>query len=224
MSQWAAAIASGLSRVRKLRRERDARPGLRTRVDAVKQFQHARFKRDYAGLLADPRYAEAARFFLDQLYGPSDYAARDAEFERVVPLMARVLPNDVMHAVADLIELHSLTEELDQEMAASLGPESLDERSYRGAWSLVARRVDRDRQLALLLAVGRTLDRHTHSKVLAATLRVMRGPAHVAGLGQLQSFLESGLKAFASMRGAADFLRCIEDNEQRTIDDFFAAK
>lgn len=213
-----------MTRVRNLRRERDADPDLRARVDAVKRFQHARFMRDYASLLADARYAQAARFFLEELYGPSDYAARDAEFERVAPLMARVLPDEVAHTVADLIELHSLTEELDQEMAASLSSENLDERSYRVAWSVVARRADRERQLTLLLAVGRTLDRHTRSKVLGATLRIMRGPAHAAGLGRLQSFLESGLSAFAGMRGAADFLRRIEDNERRTIDDFFADK
>ena len=118
--------------------------------------------------------------------GPTDFTARDAEFERVVPLMARVLPDEVMRTIADLIELHSLTEGLDQEMAAALNSADLDERSYRAAWLAVGRRADRERQLALLLAIGRALDRHTRSKLLATTLRVMRGPAQAAGLGRLQ--------------------------------------
>ncbi len=154
MSQWTTAIVSRLTRVRDLRREREAEPGLGARVQAVKQFQHARFARDYAALLIDPRYSDAARFFLDELYGPADFAARDAEFERVVPWMARVLPDEVMRTIADLIELHSLTEELDQQMAAALSSPDLDERSYRGAWQAVGRRADRERQLALLLATG----------------------------------------------------------------------
>ena len=224
MSQWATTIVSRLTRVRDLRRERDAGPGLGARVQAVKQFQHARFVRDYAALLANPRYRDAALFFLDELYGPADFAARDAEFERVVPWMARVLPEEVLHTIADLIELHSLTEELDQQMAAALRSHDLDERSYRGAWRLVGRRADRERQLALLLATGRALDRYTRSRVLAATLRVMRRPAQAAGLGQLQAFLEAGMAAFAGMRGAGDFLAFIEDNESRTISDFFDSK
>src|SRR5262245_6925798 len=88
MSQWAAVIAARLAGVRALRVARESQPELRARVGAVKQFQHSRFARDYATLLSDSRYGVAARFFLDELYGPGDFAARDAEFERVVPWMA----------------------------------------------------------------------------------------------------------------------------------------
>lgn len=224
MSQWTTTIVARLNRVQDLRRQRDADPRLLACVLVVKQFQHARFMRDYAALLADARYSNAAKFFLDELYGPVDFAARDAEFERVIPWMARVLPDEVMHTIADLIELHSLTEELDQQMAAGLSSADLDERSYRAGWLRVGRRADRERQLALLLAAGRALDRYTRSKILAATLRIMRGPAHAAGLARLQSFLEGGMSAFASMSGATEFMRVIEENESRTISDLFDLK
>ncbi|HSB24544.1 MAG TPA: hypothetical protein VLE94_15695 [Burkholderiaceae bacterium] len=224
VSQWTATIIERLGRVREFRLAREADPDLLARVGAVKRFQHARFARDYAALLADPRYAGAARFFLEELYGPEDFAARDAEFARVIPWMARLLPEDVMRMVADLIQLHALTEELDQQMGAAIGSSDLDERSYRAAWRRVGRRVDRDRQLALLLAVGGELERHTHSRVLATTLRLMRRPAQAAGLGRLQSFLETGLSAFTSMRGAREFLQAIELNEAKTIDALFAEK
>jgi hypothetical protein len=224
MSQWATEVVSRLEDVQRLRREREADPGLRARVEAIKQFQHARFMRDYSALLASPRYCAAATFFLEELYGPEDFAARDSEFERVVPLMAHVLPQEVRRTVAALIELHSLTEELDQRMAAALSSADIGEASYRGAWRLVGRRADRERQLALLLGCGRALDRHTRSKLLAATLRIMRGPAHAAGLGRLQAFLEAGMSAFAGMAGAQDFLRIIDENESRTINDLFANK
>ncbi|HEU5293215.1 MAG TPA: hypothetical protein VFU71_00355 [Burkholderiaceae bacterium] len=224
MSRWATTIASRLQQVQALRRARAADPTLRERVRAVKRFQHGRFLRDYAGLLASPRYGDAARFFLEHIYGPGDYAARDAEFERVAPVMARMLPGDVMRTVAGLMELHALTEELDQQMAAALGSADLDDRSYRAAWLRVGRRADREQQLSLLLLAGRELDRYTGSKILAATLRVMRGPAHAAGFGRLQSFLEAGMSAFASMAGANEFLRLIEDHEMQTIDDLFTSK
>lgn len=224
MSQWTQTIVSRLTHVRSLRRERDAEPGLGARVRAVKQFQHARFAGDYAALLADPRYSGAVSFFLDELYGPADFATRDAEFERVVPWMAHVLPDEVMRTIADMIELHSLTEELDQRMAAALNSTNLDERSYRDAWQVVGRRVDRERQLALLLSTGRALDRHTRSRLLAATLRAMRAPAHAAGLGYLQAFLEAGMGAFAGMQGAGDFLALIDANESHTMERLFMPK
>jgi hypothetical protein len=163
-------------------------------------------------------------FFLDELYGPADFSARDAEFERVVPMMARVLPHEVVRTIADLMELHSLTEELDQRMAAALNSAEIDEASYRGAWLQIGRRLDRERQVALLLESGRALDRHTRSKVVLTTLRVMRRPAQAAGYGRLQAFLEAGMSAFAGMAGAQDFLRVIEHNEARTIDDLFSER
>ena len=222
--QWTTTIISRLAHVRALRHQRDADPNLGARVEAVKQFQHARFERDYVELLASPRYRAAAMFFLDELYGPEDFSARDTEFERVVPLMARLLPHEVVRTIADLMELHSLTEELDQRMAAALNSPDVDERSYRGAWLQVGRRSDRERQLALLLASGRALDRHTRSSVVLTTLRVMRHPARAAGLGRLQAFLETGMSAFAGMSGAQGFLRVIEQNEARTIGDFFSER
>lgn len=224
MSQRTTTIISHLARVRDLRGNREANSNLGAHVLAVKQFQHARFARDYATLLASARYRDAAKFFLDELYGPTDFTARDAEFERVIPWMAHVLPDDVMRTIANLIELHSLTEELDQLMATALSSPDLDERSYRGAWRAVGRRADRERQLTLLLATGRALDRHTRNKMLAATLRLMRGPAQAAGLGHLQSFLEAGMSAFAGMGGAKEFLGFIEANESRTIGDLFIEK
>jgi hypothetical protein len=224
MSQWITTIISRLTNVRALRRERDADPNLGAKVQAVKQFQHARFVRDYTDLLTSSRYRAAAMFFLDELYGPADFSARDAEFERVVPMMARVLPHEVVRTIADLMELHSLTEELDQRMAAALNSAEIDEASYRGAWLQIGRRLDRERQVALLLESGRALDRHTRSKVVLTTLRVMRRPAQAAGYGRLQAFLEAGMSAFARMAGAQDFLRVIEHNEARTIDDLFSEK
>ena len=43
---------------------------------------------------------------------------------------------------------------------------------------------------------------------------MMRGPAHLAGLGELHAFLERGFEAFRSMRDASEFLEAIVDRER----------
>jgi hypothetical protein len=212
-------IRAHLEQVARLRAERAGDPALAARVAAIKRYQHDRFRRDYTELLSSARFGEAARFFLDDLYGPADFADRDAQFSRVVPAMARLLPNEVMHTVAHLTELHALSESLDQEMARHLSASSVDDRSYRALWRGVGRYVDRKRQLELLLSIGTALDQHTRTSLLATTLRLMRRPARVAGFSQLQSFLERGLAAFVSMRGAHEFLDAVLGNERQLIDD-----
>lgn len=223
MSESLRAIESGLSRVRELRAARQANPSLAHKVEAIKRYQHARLQRDYVAWLADPRYRGAARFFLEQLYGPRDFSARDAQFSRIVPALERVLPVELRDTVVALIELHALTEEMDQAMAQCLsGDGSLDLAAYRSAWVRVGRPELRARQVELMLLIGRSLDRHTRSALLGVTLRLMRVPAHAAGLGDLQEFLEDGYQAFRAMKGAEDFLVSVARNERAQIEALFS--
>ena len=55
------------------------------------------------------------------------------------------------------------------------------------------------------------------------SLRLMRGPARAAGLGELQGFLESGFEAFRAMHGAQEFLGRVEAREQRLNQALFDA-
>ncbi|MBP7665962.1 MAG: hypothetical protein KA774_03870, partial [Burkholderiaceae bacterium] len=80
-------ITEHLGTVARMRALRDADPDLAARVVALKAYQAARFARTYADLLAHPRYGAAARFFLDELYGPQEFSQRDAQFGRVVPAL-----------------------------------------------------------------------------------------------------------------------------------------
>src|SRR5262245_65949794 len=55
----------------------------------LRAWQAERFARTYADLLAAPRYAAAAAFFLSDLYGLADPAARDEAVARSLPTMER---------------------------------------------------------------------------------------------------------------------------------------
>lgn len=215
-------IGAGLECVRALREERSANPELAARVTEIKRYQHRRFETDYAQLLNSERYGAAARFFLDDLYGPVDFSARDAQFSRIVPALRRLLPDEVMRTVERLIELHALSESLDQAMAHCVKPGPVDSAAYATAWRQVGRQAERMRQVELVLDVGRALDRHTRRPLLGTTLRLMHGPAHAAGLGALQAFLQDGFTAFKAMKGADEFLSQIAENERHQIAALFA--
>jgi hypothetical protein len=163
-----------------------------------------RFEATYADMLAHPRFGRAARFFLDDLYGPMDFTQRDDQFARIVPGLVRLFPADIVSTVAALADLHALSETLDSQMARALGATALDGADVTarpGApW---ASRPQRESRSRLMLAVGTALDRYTRNPLLRHSLRLMRGPAQAAGLGVLQAFLERGFDTFGEMRGAA---------------------
>lgn len=216
-------ILQHLQMVEQERQRRRADPVLDAGVQALKQYQQRRFARSYEDLLDSPRYAAAARFFLDELYGPGDFSGRDAQFARVVPALVRLFPHQVVQTVAQLAELHALSERLDGKMAATLGGAPLTALTYVQAWQAVGQPTHRQQQIDLTLAVGRSLDELTRKPLLRQALRMMRGPAAAAGLAELQHFLEQGFDTFKAMRGAGDFLDTVRQREEALAAALFAA-
>jgi hypothetical protein len=217
MASLAEQILSSLEEVQTLRRQRQSDPALLGRVQRVKVYQQRRFARSHADLLADPRHGPAARFFLEDLYGPQDFGERDAQFARIVPALVRLFPAEIVVTVERLARLHAVTEQLDQAMAGQLGDAMPDAPAYVRAWQATGSGHLRQLQVDLVLGVGRELDHYTRNRWLRQTLKLMRGPARAAGLASLQTFLERGFDTFAGMRGAAQFLDLIESREQALI-------
>jgi len=195
------------------RARRAAAPELEARVQALKAYQQKRFAATYADLLANPRYEAATRFFLHELYGPDDYRQRDAQFARVIPTLTRLFPEEVVDTVAKLARLHALSERLDTRMAEHLLSSEITAADYGIAWRACGEPASRQQQIELTMAVGESLDKLTRKPLLRQTLKLMRGPAQMAGLGALQAFLESGFDTFRAMRGAADFLSTVRQRE-----------
>lgn len=195
------------------RARRAADPALEARVQALKAYQQRRFAHTYADLLASPRYEAATRFFLHELYGPDDYRDRDAQFARVIPTLTRLFPAEVVDTVARLARLHALSERLDTRMAELLATPAITASDYTAAWCACGEPAARQQQIELTMAVGEALDRLTRKPLLRQTLKLMRGPAQLAGLGALQHFLETGFDTFRAMRGAGDFLSTVRQRE-----------
>lgn len=215
-----------LNELRAVDAERDRRaadPALDARVQAVKAYQQRRFAHTYADLLASPRYAAATRFFLQELYGPGDYRQRDAQFARVIPTLTRIFPAEVVHTVAELAQLHALSERLDTRMAELLASPDISAADYAAAWRACGEPEARQRQIDLTMAVGDSLDRLTRKPLLRQSLKLMRGPATLAGLAALQAFLESGFDTFRDMRGAGEFLSTVRHREITLASDLFQA-
>lgn len=202
------------------RRASDA--ALEARVRALKAYQQRRFAHTYADLLANPRYEAATRFFLQELYGPGDYRQRDAQFARVIPTLTRLFPEDVVDTVAKLARLHALSERLDTRMAEHLLSPDISPRDYAIAWRACGEPASRQQQIELTMAVGESLDRLTRKPLLRQTLKLMRGPAQMAGLGALQNFLETGFDTFRAMRGAGEFLATVKQREEALAHTLFS--
>jgi len=98
-------------------------------------------------------------------------------------------------------------------MAEHLASATITPAAYAAAWRVTGEAASRVQQIELTMAVGESLDKLTRKPLLRQTLKLMRGPAQMAGLGALQAFLESGFDTFRAMRGAAEFLSTVRQRE-----------
>jgi hypothetical protein len=205
------------------RRAAGADPDMCAARAMLQLFQAARMAATHADLLAAPESAVAARFFLNDLYGSKDVMQRDADVERVLPTMERMLPLPALAAIAEAIELEALSETLDAALAARLGAR-FDEHAYAAAYRAAGARADRERQLRHVESVGNSLYSLVRVPLLGATLAMMRGPARLAGLSELQSFLERGFGAFKAMKRPQDFVAAVVARERRILDNLYCGR
>lgn len=206
-------------------RRRAARlePAIQAARVALQQFQAARMAATHADLLAAPESAAAAHFFLDDLYGAKNVTERDADVERVLPTVERMLPQPALAAIAQAVELDALSDVLDAAMAARLGVH-FDQYDYAAAYRETAVRSERERQLQYVESVGQSLCSLVRIPLVGATLAMMRGPAKVAGLAELQHFLERGFKAFKAMPRPQEFVAAIVARERQISANLYASR
>jgi hypothetical protein len=223
-------IRNAVAAVSLLRAQTAASPALLAAVKQIKLFQAQRFRATYADLLSSNDYGPATQFFLDELYSDKDFAQRDAQFAKIAGALQTLFPKQVVHTAVTLAQLHRLTEELDHQMGMAMlsAPDTDEVSNYVQSWNTVGRRTDRELQLKTVLSVGQELERLTRTPGLRLMLKMMRRPAHAAGLGALQAFLEAGFDTFAAMSGkkqsVTSFLSTIEQREGELIRALFSAR
>lgn len=196
-------------------------------LPALRRWQSARLRAGFQDFLADPSMRPAAEFFLTDLYGDKDFSARDRDAARLLPAMSRFLPDTLLRAAADAIELAVLSHAFDLRMAEALlqrqDPRAaISVEDYARAYRGTGHPRLRQHQIELILKVGHALDAAVKKHGVAKLLRASRLPAQLAGLSELQKFLERGFTAFAGLGGAERFLARIAEREASVARRLFA--
>ena len=193
----------------------------------LQAWQAQRLQHSFAHFLQDPSSRPAADFFLSDMYGDRDFSRRDADIAKVMPMMQRLLPSALVATVTDGIELGALTHALDLRMAQALKEiaprrRKLDADLYARAYRKVGLPRLRAHQIVLIDQVGQGLATALRTPGVGMLLKLSRMPAKVAGLGELQVFLERGFDALAGLDDPQAFLGEIRQQELDVMARLFA--
>ena len=192
----------------------------------LQSWQRRRLANSYHELISQERYAAAGDFFLGELYGGLNFRERDQQMERVLPVMVKMLRDDMLLVLAGAFELQALSLSLDMDMTSALnqsGWDDLNTDRYGEVYRACGRPVDRQRQIELIGKLGLELNELVHQRLVMFLIRTLRGPARAAGFGLLQSFLEQGLKAFQIMGDGTEFITTVWHNEGKIMQRLLAA-
>jgi len=194
-------------------------------LEVLQEWQRQRLERSFQDMFNSERYAAAGKFFLTELYGGLHFRERDQEMERVMPVMVRMLRDDMLLVLAEAFELQALSLDLDMDMTDALqqsGWSELNTDRYGAIYRICGRAADRAKQIELIRHLGLQLNELVHHRLVLLLIRTLRGPARAAGFGLLQSFLEQGLNAFRVMGDGTEFVNTVWSKESEVMRRLFA--
>jgi hypothetical protein len=201
--------------------------GLPPQIKLIREWQSARLAHTHRDLLEHSRYRPATLFFLSDVYAPRDFSQRNHDIQKAYDAMRKAVPEKAIHTLAETIELHQFTDELDALLAKALTEQlgvtdSITPEQYAEGYRICDNYDDRVRQINMIAAIGRSVDRIVKLPFIGLTLKLAHTPAHLTGWSDLQGFLERGYAAFKHMKGAEEFLNIIVTREMTILDRIFA--
>lgn len=190
-------------------------------IHALQTWQCDRLLVSHDDLAQQKRYQKAMAFFVEELYGPKDFSQRDADLARVIPKLAKVLPEKAMSAMNDALSLNALSFELDMEMAQYLTQHypglPIDRHSYAQAYRYVRRERDRQHQIAIISHLGDQLADVIKIRGIGMLISISRRPAKVAGVLALHEFLARGFDAFKAIGDVQSFIQPVLQRETQMM-------
>jgi hypothetical protein len=193
-------------------------------IRALQTWQTKRLLITHDDLWHSKRFKPAMQFFVDEIYGPKDFSQRDIELARVVPKMAKLLPNKALISLQAALRLNCLSLEMDIALVNLLDGEAVNCESYFDAYRQSDNRAKREEQIQLLENLGLDLAEVVKISGISAILMLCRKPAKLAGVKNLHEFLEKGFKSFKKLGEVHDFIDPIVHRERELLQALYAAK
>ena len=173
-------------------------------------------------LLEPEGYAEAVDFIVSDLAGVG-VAERDHDIERATPIIVRSLPVHALQLAASAAELNAGALEFNLAICRQLLvdgrlPATITEAEYCLACREASSFDECMDLVNLAVALGDSLKTLVRVPLIGMLLRTMRAPAHVAGFGALQEFLETGYLTFRRISDIDHFLALLHERMDKVFD------
>lgn len=213
-------ILANLELATKIRKTYLSDRSLKAKKDVLKAYQVERLKFTHKECLEDPNTKDATKFFLTEIYSEKDLTKRDADLAKVVPMMCKLFPKELLAVLSDAIELDALTEKLDMKMCENLS-ESFTDNDYKEVYRDKTSFEDRKKQIELTNSLGLSLIDVVKYPLIGGLLGKMGFPAKMMGLSEMHELLNNGFNIFKNTKNVDQFLKNLIQNEYDILEDIY---
>ena len=184
---------------------------------ALQTFQSARLGQTYKDLMDDPEYEKIGHFFFEKLYAPEDFSFRDTSIKKLHKLLRGKVYSGIISAVSKVIELHELSDLLDnrmveQMMAMGVG-EDIDMEQYQAVYRSLDNYDQRLYQIGLGAEVTQVFFKLSKKWIVAVSLNTVRTAAHLIGMGKIIDFIYEGYEGFRAIKSIDYFIETVDTRE-----------
>lgn len=184
---------------------------------ALQAFQANRLNTTYRDLKSDPQYGKIGVFFFEKLYAPEDFSFRDASIKKLQKVLKGKVYSGMVQAVSKVIELHELSDRLDDRMvagmlAAGIGTDmNMDQ--YQAVYRSLDNYAERVYQINLSIAVTRAFHQLSKKWIVAISLKTVHSTAHFFGVGKIIDFIYEGYEGFRAIKSIDFFVDTVLERE-----------
>ncbi|RTZ97216.1 MAG: hypothetical protein DSY89_11140 [Deltaproteobacteria bacterium] len=198
-------------------KKRQSSPNFPDLKRGLQQFQANRLNETYADLRADPQYAALGNFFFNRLYAPEDFSFRDTSMKRLHQALEGKIYRPMTAAMAQVIELHELSEHLDNQMVEKMIESHVGPRLTPDQYQAIYRSLDNDdqrvHQINLTVDATRSFYRLSQKWLVAISLKSVRIASQFLNIGEIMDFIDEGYTAFRKIRKIDYFIDTISRRE-----------
>jgi hypothetical protein len=186
--------------------------------NAVQDFQVRRLKRDFRDLRLSAEYGPLCDFFATEIYSAKDFTERNAGFRRVTTQFRSIIGDEIYHGLIRLLDLHALTDRLDDEVAAYLAdrgtPTEFTESQYEKAYRALDNYEDRRLQIDMIID---SFHFTHHVSQMTFIGMVLKSARIATGLFTKDHAIELLDRAYWLMRDVKDIGPFVAEIERREI-------
>ncbi|MBP7782849.1 MAG: hypothetical protein KA038_00285 [Acinetobacter sp.] len=196
------------------------------RLQDVQAWQKQRIQRTHAKQFAEKQNILMSEYFLNRLYGGSDFDALAGQIARLVKYAhkaEKLIPENAIKTGTAGVTLAILAVQLDEEVAIQLLEDypnnpALTDEMMRLTYLKLNQGENRLKQLRLLDELGISLDKYMRSFMVQAAFKMCKGAATKYHFEVMYDFMQDGFLALKPLKSAEKFVKEFTAIERQIVD------